>query len=92
MTQRPSGARRLRSLGAAAALAGSVLCGCPGEASIRDKGWREAIECIEAHRSHKDCGDSPRSDAPYASGWGRAIDCMEQERNLAACREPQRAE
>ena len=92
MTSMPSGARRQRILGAAAVLAGLMLSGCPGEARIQDKGWREAIECVEFRRSHKECREPPRSDAPYVAGWARAIECMERGRNLSACRQPQLVE
>ncbi len=88
----PSRARRRRIPMAAAVLAGLVLSGCPGEARIQERGWREAIECVELRRSHKDCREPPRSDAPYVAGWERAIECMEQGRNLTACRQPRLAE
>ena len=92
MSSKPSDAKRLGILGIAATLGGLLLCGCPGEAAIRDKGWREAIACVELRRSYKDCEDPPRTDAPYVAGWKPAVECMTRERNLAACREPQYAE
>ena len=68
-------------------LAGSVVS-CAGEAAIERRGWREAIECIESYRSHEDCREAPRDDAPYLAGWNAAIECMEKTQNLRACREP----
>ena len=83
---------RSRVLGTAVVLAGLALGGCAGEEQIKERGWREAIECVEFRRSHKDCREPLRSDAPYVFGWERAIACMEQGRNLSACRKPQLTE
>ena len=92
MSPTPWDARRRGALRVAAILGGLLLSGCPGEADIRNKGWREAIACVVLRRSYKDCEEPPRSDAPYVAGWKPAIECMTRERNLAACREPQYAE
>ena len=55
MTSQKARVERSRVLGAAVLLAGLALGGCAGEEQIKERGWREAIECMEVLRSHKYC-------------------------------------
>jgi hypothetical protein len=76
----------------APALAAAILLafgpGCADEARVEQKGWKNAIACVEALETHKDCREPDRKDAPYATGWNAAIACMEANQNLRLCREP----
>ncbi len=73
-------------------LGGVLLTACVDDARVRDKGWREAITCVETYRSPEDCRKIPRDDPPYVAGWNAALDCMVRTRNLTACREPQQSQ
>ncbi len=78
----------MRSRLAIVALLAGPLLSCAGEAAIERRGWRDAIACIENYRSHDDCRNAPRDDAPYLIGWNAAVACMEKTKNLSECREP----
>jgi hypothetical protein len=70
---------------------GLLVLGASGACADADliykKGWSDAIECVERHRSPEYCREPERTDEPYLSGWRQAISCMEEQASLKRCRD-----